>query len=112
MRSLPVIVLALLFSSFAGAEDLVLVNGVVIDGTGKMRITANLRIKDDKIADIGVFKPAQNETTLDVKGMVIAPGFVDAQSLSPAAPLLAQGITTAILGSQGTGPYSVEDFMR
>ncbi|HEY2385141.1 MAG TPA: hypothetical protein VGK48_28530, partial [Terriglobia bacterium] len=111
MRSLLLIVLVLLVSSTACAEDLVLVNGVVIDGTGKMRAAANLRIKDDKIADIGIFKAALNETTLDVKGMIIAPGFVDVQGLQPASPLITQGITTTILGSDGTGPYSVEDFM-
>ena len=56
---------------------------------------------------------------LDVKGMIVAPGFIDVESLTPsavgkdpaAAPLLMQGITTAMLGADGTGHYSVEDFM-
>src|SRR5262249_11991291 len=54
-----------------------------------------------------------------VKGMIVAPGFIDLYSLSPAAiakdlgvpPLIAQGVTTAVLGSDGTGPYSIEEFM-
>jgi len=59
------------------------------------------------------------ETVIDVKGMIVSPGFVDLSTLSPAAikadpltpALLTQGITTAVLGSDGTGPYSVEEFM-
>src|SRR5215510_11826926 len=51
--------------------------------------------------------------------MMVGPGFIDFQQLSPAAiekdpnaaSLVTQGVTTAVLGSDGTGPYSVEDFM-
>jgi N-acyl-D-aspartate/D-glutamate deacylase len=119
MRLIPGIVLLFLVSSIGLCEDLVLVNGVVIDGTGKVRSSANIRVRDGKIADIGVFKPAATEMTLDVRGMIVAPGFVDFQTLSPSAiqkdpaagGLSSQGVTTAVLGSDGSGPYSVEDFM-
>ena len=110
---------ALFAAATAFAEDLLLVNGSVIDGTGKPRVLANVRIKDGKIADIGLLKPAAGEKTLDVKGMIVSPGFVDFESLSPstiakdpsASLIISQGVTTAVLGSDGTGPYSVEDFL-
>jgi N-acyl-D-amino-acid deacylase len=120
MRTISVIVFSLLISLPLLAEDLVLVNGSVIDGTGKPRALANVRIRDGKIREIGAFKPAANEVTLDVKGMIVAPGFIDFQTLTPsavekdpatAAALIPQGVTTSILGFDGTGPYSVEDFM-
>src|SRR5262249_6610489 len=109
----------LLYGTVGFAEDLVLVNGTVIDGTGKQRSLANIRIREGKISDVGIFKPMPNETTLDVKGMVIAPGFVEFQNQSPAAiendssgaAFMSKGITTVVLGSDGTGPYSVEEFM-
>src|SRR2546425_13363769 len=69
----------------AFAENLVLMNGSIIDGTGKPRVIGNLRIRDGKIADIGGFKPAAGETLLDVKGMIIAPGFVGLVTVSAAA---------------------------
>jgi len=102
------------------AENLVLMNGWIIDGTGKPRVAGNLRIRDGKIADIGLFKPAPGETLLDVKGMIVAPGFIDLETLSIAAlekdmdarAAITQGVTTAILGSDGAGPYSIEDFMQ
>ena len=119
MRIIPAIVLLFLVPLIGFSEDLVIVNGVVIDGTGKMRSSANIRIRDGKISDIGVFKPAANEMTLDVRGMIVAPGLVDFQTLSPSAiqkdpgagELVSRGVTTAVLGFDGSGPYSVEDFM-
>src|SRR5437016_12908235 len=52
--------------------------------------------------------------------MIVAPGFVDLETLSIAAlekdmdarAAITQGVTTAILGSDGAGPYSIEDFMK
>jgi N-acyl-D-amino-acid deacylase len=119
MRIVSSILFGLLVAGSAIAQNLVLVNGSVIDGTGKPRVLANVRIREGKIADIGPFKPLASEMLLDVKGMIVAPGFVDLQSLSPsmiqkdpvAASVVSQGVTTAVLGSDGTGPYSVEDFM-
>jgi len=119
MRTIPAIVFSLLFSLSVSAEDLVLVNGSVIDGTGKLRAQANVRLRDGKVREIGPFKPAANEMTVDVKGLIVAPGFIDFQTVSPsaiekdpaAAALISQGVTTTILGSDGSGPYSVEDFM-
>jgi N-acyl-D-amino-acid deacylase len=116
MRAL---VLSILLAVSAHAEDLVLINGSVIDGSGKVRAAGSVRIHEDKIAAVGVFKPMPEERVLDVKGMVVAPGFIDFQSLpveaagkdSETAGLLSQGVTTAVLGSDAKGPYSVEDFM-
>jgi N-acyl-D-amino-acid deacylase len=112
-------IFALFFAAAASGQNLALVNGSVIDGSGKVRVIANLRIKDGKVTDIGPFKPVAGEMLMDVKGMIVAPGFIDFRTLSPsaiqkdpaAASLLTQGVTTAVLGSEGSGPYSVEDFM-
>jgi N-acyl-D-amino-acid deacylase len=108
-----------LFTCTALAENLVLMNGTIIDGTGKPRVIGNVRIRDGKIADIGALRPAAGETLLDVKGMIVAPGFIDLETVSAAelekdlgaASEISQGITTVILGSDGTGPYSVEEHM-
>jgi len=119
MRILSSALLALILSTSAFAQNLVLVNGSVVDGSGKPRVLANVRIRDGKIADIGPVKPLAGEMLLDVKGMIVAPGFIDLSSLSPssiqkdpaATSIITQGVTTAVLGSDGAGPYSVEDFM-
>src|SRR5256714_10232932 len=64
----------------AFAENLVLVNGTIIDGTGKPKAAGSIRIRDGKIADMGLLKLAPNETRLDIKGMVVMPGFIDLES--------------------------------
>jgi N-acyl-D-amino-acid deacylase len=119
MRIFSSLVFVLILSTSAFAQNLVLVNGSVVDGSGKPRVLANVRIRDGKIADIGPVKPLAGEMLLDVKGMIVAPGFIDLSSLSPssiqkdpaATSIITQGVTTAVLGSDGAGPYSVEDFM-
>jgi len=119
MRILSSALFALILSTSAFAQNVVLVNGSVVDGSGKPRVLANVRIRDGKIADIGPIKPLAGEMLLDVKGMIVAPGFIDLSSLSPssiqkdpaATSIITQGVTTAVLGSDGAGPYSVEDFM-
>ena len=119
MRIIRFFLLTLLLAGHAWAENLVLMNGAIIDGTGKARTVGNVRIRDGKITDIGLFRPAAGETLLDVKGMIIAPGFIDLETASAealqkdlaAGPEISQGITTVILGSDGTGPYSIEEFM-
>jgi N-acyl-D-amino-acid deacylase len=100
-------------------ENVVLTNGTIIDGTGKPRVVGNVRIRDGKVADIGLFRPAAAETRLDVKGLIVAPGFIDLESVSTAEFAkssdarsgISKGVTTVILGSDGAGPYLVEEFM-
>jgi N-acyl-D-amino-acid deacylase len=119
MRRIATLLLTIFLSQFAFAEDLVLVNGTIIDGSGKARIQGNLRVRDGKITDIGAFKPAAGEITLDVKGLVVAPGFIDIHNHSAvsmkknlgAEAQVAQGITTVVMGLDGTGPIAVEDFL-
>jgi N-acyl-D-aspartate/D-glutamate deacylase len=119
MKKILLLIVVLLTVTTACAENLVLVNGTLIDGTLKARFAGNIRIREGKITDIGTFRPARDETVLDVKGMIVAPGFIDLQNHSIAginkdhgAPTqVSQGITTALLGAEGTGPYAVEQFM-
>ncbi len=113
------VILTLIAAAPAFAEDVVLLNGTIIDGTLKARYTGNIRIRDGEIADIGAFKPQPGETVLDVKGLVVAPGFLDLHSQSAvdfakdpgAVSQITQGITTVVTGGDGNGPYSIEEFL-
>jgi N-acyl-D-aspartate/D-glutamate deacylase len=111
MRPVIIFVWALLIATTAFAEDLVLLNGTIIDGTLKARYVGNLRIREGEIAEIGAFKPMAGETVVDVKGLIVAPGFIDLRNYSEGDSQLAQGITTTVIGADGTGPYLVEEFM-
>jgi N-acyl-D-amino-acid deacylase len=82
-RSVLMLIAALFVFSrdFASAQDkspsTVIRNAQVADGTGKPLRKANVRISGDRIVEIGNIQPKPNERTIDVAGLVLAPGFID-----------------------------------
>jgi N-acyl-D-amino-acid deacylase len=86
--------------------DLIIANGHVIDGTGSPWYTADLGIRDGRIAAIGRLANAQSKQRIDAAGYVVAPGFIDMLGQSeltilvdPRLPSkIYQGITTEITG--------------
>lgn len=99
------------------AYDTILVGGRVVDGTGAGARQADVAISDGRIAAVGELAGASAATTLDVTGLYVAPGFIDAHShagpglategLSHAEPLLAQGLTTVVVNPDGGGPVDL-----
>lgn len=89
--------------------DLVIKNGTVIDGSGTDGFTADIGIKDGKIAKIA---PSLSDAkdVIDASGLTVTPGFIDSHSHSDNALLsypaviekCEQGITTAIAGQCGS----------
>jgi N-acyl-D-amino-acid deacylase len=93
------------------ADTLLIRNGTVVDGTGAKPRKADVRIDGDRILEIGKLRPKPGEETIDAKGLVVAPGFIDTHghALTKPGPLTAltvsQGITTAIIGQDGGHNY-------
>ncbi|MBF6559058.1 MAG: amidohydrolase family protein [Candidatus Binataceae bacterium] len=88
--------------------DLKITGGTIIDGTGKPGFAGDLAIKDGKIAAVGEVKgTAQN--TIEAKGRVVAPGFVDIHTHYDAQLLWDRmmtispwhGVTTVVMGNCG-----------
>ena len=86
--------------------DIVIVNGHIIDGTGSPWYSGEVGIRDGRIAAIGRLDDAPRRQTIDAKGMVVAPGFIDMLGQSEMSMLvdprlpskIYQGITTEITG--------------
>ena len=86
--------------------DIVILNGHVIDGTGSPWYSGDVGIRDGRIAAIGRLDDAPRRQTIDAKGMVVAPGFIDMLGQSEMSMLvdprlpskIYQGITTEITG--------------
>ena len=103
---MPILLPILLFAAAAAPYDLVIRNGHVIDGTGSPWYAADIGIRAGKIAAIGRLADAPAKRTIDARGMVVAPGFIDmlGQSemtilVNPHLPSkIFQGITTEITG--------------
>jgi N-acyl-D-amino-acid deacylase len=89
--------------------DLLLKNGVVIDGTGHPRYRADVAITNGKISAVGLDLQVESMTTVDVAGASISPGFIDVHThddrlvlADPSMqPKVSQGATTVITGNCG-----------
>ena len=90
--------------------DLVITNGHIVDGTGSPWYSGDIGIRDGRIAAMGNLSGAVRKRTLDAKGKVVAPGFIDMLGQSeltilvdPRLPSkIYQGITTEITGEGGS----------
>ena len=90
----------------APSFDIVITNGRIIDGTGSPWYSGDIGIRDGKITVIGNLSAAPRARTIDARGMVVAPGFIDMLGQSeftilvdPRLPSkIYQGITTEITG--------------
>src|SRR4030088_3428483 len=57
--------------------DLLIPNGHIMDGTGSPWYSGDIGIRDGRIAAIGNLSAVARKRTVDAKGKVVAPGFVD-----------------------------------
>ena len=55
--------------------DIVIKDGIVIDGTRSQRYRADVGIRDGRVAALGRLKTSDARRTLDATGMIVAPGF-------------------------------------
>ena len=53
-------------------NDLLIKNGLIIDGTGASPFKADLIIKDNYIENIGDYKSIPTSEVIDAKGLMIA----------------------------------------
>jgi len=87
--------------------SLVIRGGEVIDGTGAARRSADVRVVDGRIAEIGT--DLDGDEFLDATGCIVAPGFIDIHThydaqvfWDPAlTPSNFHGVTTVIAGNCG-----------
>ncbi|RPH78326.1 MAG: hypothetical protein EHM88_16185 [Candidatus Rokuibacteriota bacterium] len=90
------------------AFDLVIKNGVVIDGSGLPRYRADVGVRNGRIASIGRIRESARQV-IDAEGRVVAPGFVDGHTHMDAQifwdPLGTcscwHGITSVVMGNCG-----------
>lgn len=87
-----------------------IMNGAIVDGSGRPRYAASLIVEDNLIAAIGEFKSTNGfDRVIDATGLIVAPGFIDTHSHSDLELLVnpyieakvRQGVTTELLGQDG-----------
>ena len=95
------------------AADVVLRGGTVIDGSGAAARKADVAIRGDRVVAVGTFEIDDRAKVIEVRALVVAPGFIDLHTHSdpainePAKRLnrnyLTQGVTTIVTGNCGLG---------
>ena len=98
--------------------DIVITNGIIVDGSGKEPFRAAIGIKDGIIVHVGKLSSFDAREVIDAKDMIVCPGFIDMHShgdetlfLYPdAINFLLQGITTIVGGNCGFSPAPLRDW--
>ena len=103
------------------AYDLVIKDGMVVDGSGGARYRGDVAIQDGKIAKIGRVNE-KGKQTIDAEGHVVTPGFVDGHTHMDAQvfwdPIGScscyHGVTSVVMGNCGftLAPCKQEDADR
>ena len=91
--------------------DLLIKNGLVVDGTGAPGRHADVAIADGKIAEIGKLAGAAAREVIDAADCVVAPGFIDPHTHYDAqicwdgavTPSSWHGVTSVVMGNCGVG---------
>ncbi|MBI1394627.1 MAG: amidohydrolase family protein [Betaproteobacteria bacterium] len=92
------------------AFDLLIRNGLVVDGTGGAPRRADVAVSGGRIAEVGDVDGTARQT-VDASDLVVAPGFIDPHTHYDAqicwdgavTPSSWHGVTTAVLGNCGVG---------
>ncbi len=104
-----------IFLMKAQSYDLVLRNGTIYDGSGNAPFVADVAVSGDKIAEIGSIPANAGSVELNVRGLAVAPGFINMLSWACESLLadgraqsdVRQGVTLEVMGEgESFGPLS------
>ncbi len=100
--------------------DIVIKDGMIVDGARNPRYRSDIGIADGIITRIGKIDPARGARVIDAKGLVVAPGFIDLHTHFDAqifwdpylSPSGFHGVTSVVVGNCGFGFAPMAPEMR
>ena len=114
---LLILTIGLLWQCKPVTVDLVLRNGIIVDGTGGPSYLGHVAIHRDTLYDIGKLKGIKGSHEIDINGMAVAPGFINMLSWANESLIedgrsqsdIRQGVTLEVLGEGfSMGPLNDE----
>lgn len=119
MRLLQVLAALGFCAPFAAAQTspTIIQRVSLLDGTGAPARVVDVRLSDGRVAAIGTLSAQPGEQTVDGRGLVLAPGFVDTHShhdrglltRRDALAAVSQGITTIVVGQDGGSSFPLRE---
>jgi len=116
------LIFLLLFAppAFSQSYDIIIRNGKIIDGTGNSWYYGDVAVKEGKIIAIGKLPGAVANKTIDAKGLIVAPGFIDVHAhieggvfeRPTADNYIYDGVTTVITGNCGGSADDLKRFFQ
>jgi N-acyl-D-aspartate/D-glutamate deacylase len=101
--------------------DVLLAGGTICDGTGSEGAIGDVALRGERIVAVGQFEPGKIGRTIDCRGLVVAPGFIDVHTHTDRSILnektrdnfnyLTQGCTSVVTGNCGGGPVDVGELL-
>ena len=104
---LPLLILSIVLTQSRTPQyDLLIKGGHIVDGSARASYVADVAVKGDRIVSIGNLSQATASRTIDARGLVVAPGFIDMLGQSETYLLIdpramskvMMGVTTEITG--------------
>ena len=97
-------------SRWQASHDIILRGGTVFDGSGREGREGDVAIRGDRVAAVASTIPGRGRVEVDVRGLAVAPGFIDIHSHGDsslaadprAESVIRQGITTIVAGADGS----------
>jgi N-acyl-D-aspartate/D-glutamate deacylase len=97
----------------ADRYDLILRNGTIVDGTGRAPYRGDVGVVKGFIARVGDIGAVASVDEIDVRGLYVAPGFINLHShaavnaLASAENMLTQGVTFELINADGGGGIDI-----
>lgn len=96
--------------------DWLIAGGEVVDGSGSAPRAADVLLRDGRVAHVGSVDPDTLEIAdrFDARGLLVTPGFIDVHAHGDPIDagrfpnFIAMGVTTIVLGQDGSGPPASE----
>jgi len=100
--------------------DLVVKNGIIIDGAGNPWFKSDIGLKKQKIVKIGFIDESQARASLDAQDLIVCPGFIDIHThcdrkiaeVPTVDNYIHQGVTTVIGGNCGGHPFPLKEHFK
>ena len=97
--------------------DILIKNGLIIDGSGAQAFKKDIGIIGDKIVAIDDLKSSTADVIIEAENLVVSPGFIDIHTHtdiglfvnSNAESKIHQGVTTEVSGNCGDSPFPLND---